>query len=164
MNDDSGQSTVNWQMMGTLATVVFGILTLLVACPPKKSGEGGGVSVTTRQSTPPTGPGDVPRGFLGTWRGVVKQPDALHYKEYPVVMDIYGGRLGEPIGRTQYDRLNCTGRLVLINHSKERIVVEEKVDSLICIDVSINLTLTGSRKISYKTGDGNAFAQLIKDD
>lgn len=116
--------------------------------------------IPTKTVRPPSEVGDVPGAFIGSFKGIVSQPDSPSYKKYPVTMTITGGELGDPIGHTTYGLLGCNGVLKLIDFSRNRIVVEEEPDTLNCAVATITLIRRDHDQLSYSFRDGAGLATL----
>ena len=92
---------------------------------------------------------DVDSRFLGTWSGPVDQTNT---RDYSVNLTITGGARGEKVGQSAYPELDCSGELILLDHSADRIVVQEEIIKGVgnC-DTYVQVTLIhrADGKISY---------------
>ncbi|MBT0773217.1 hypothetical protein KIH74_30010 [Kineosporia sp. J2-2] len=163
----------DWERIGAVAGVVgvvIALVAILVSHSDASSGDTTGTQQPAVQGQNPvqdedTSPGterttsgqdlldalDLPRAYVGTWRGMVKQGD----QKYLAVLRLTAGSAGESVGGSEYPTLECTGELQLISGGDD-VVVKEDVDSTGCVDVEIRLALRDDGTLDYRV-EGNGF-------
>jgi hypothetical protein len=83
--------------------------------------------VSSVHDAPLCGASDIDRSLYGTWKSIgnVQQPSAD--QKYSAELTIYGGNIGEVVGRSYYPGLECRGEFTLeeTRQSGRQIVVRE---------------------------------------